>query len=1040
VKKSLILISVLWLSVALMSQVRSGTIWGHISDSQGSPLPGVSVTLKSPYAGPITIVSDRQGIYRFPSLESGGQYALTAELQGFKKLEKTGIIVSLGSQSRTDLVLEQGKIEEKVTTVSVTPVVDAKKGWVGKTVTRDMLQSLPTARDPWNVIQMAPSVLLDRENVGGSEAGLRAGVTAKGDPTGGANNTWAIDGLVVTDPTAVGSSPGFWDFDSFEEMNIVTGGADVSVQTSGVAVNMVTRRGGNKISFGGRYYLTDHAFQANNLTDSLRSQGVTGINKINQIKDYGFNLSGPIIRDKAWLWLAYGVQDIDTVLLDGTSQKPLIKNYAAKLNLQPVATNRFEALWMANSAEYVGRDASSSFPGGYDQKSRFSLGNPIVKIQDEQMFGDNLLVSAKFGYTDSGTRLVPHSDPDLTALYTYDATADVSYGNSYTLTKRPAYSYGLHAQLYNDKLFGASHDIKMGVEYSTRRSITDSSAAGQLKLSYNLASPDIDPTGTGNPVFTPGMQRWTLASSNSSDFGVKHWSAYIQDTITTGRLSFQLGLRYDRQTPSIYASQYRTVDDSPVWDMFSSEVKEALLSFMPGLSVSNISPNYHWTNLSPRLGIVYDIFGNGRTVVKLSASMYGDYMGTDSVAYLFNAYGAPTSWGNAFTSFYWLDSTLNPGVVDAGEVFGYDPVTYAAIPLIVDGAVNEAFVDAGEFSQYSGFTPYSSTAQASAYTVAAGATSPKTREILFSVEHELKPNLSIGMNFTFRRYYHMSWDTPYYTNGLLGDYRVGGESWILGPSYSSVAGSIPDTLLGVDLGEGAGVNYYLLDSDWTGTPYYSHQLTSRSYTYTGLEFTISKRLSDKWMLDGSISYMHQKAKWGDAYVNETNFWALHNAEYAPYLGESAGRIGQYIFTPWTLKLEGLYQLPMDFNVSFTFNARAGHVVPHYMTIVDYTWDNTVYNSVVAYLDVFGRQRMATFYQLNLRLEKMFKLGNAGRLYLMADGFNILNSSIINRRYDRYEGTLYVYEDHTTFVPYVNNYKVNEIMNPFIARFGIRFQF
>ncbi|MEN6311170.1 MAG: carboxypeptidase-like regulatory domain-containing protein [Acidobacteriota bacterium] len=84
-KKSLILISVLWLSVALMSQVRSGTIWGHISDSQGSPLPGVSVTLKSPYAGPIVVVSDRQGLYRFPSLESGEQYALTAELQGFKK-------------------------------------------------------------------------------------------------------------------------------------------------------------------------------------------------------------------------------------------------------------------------------------------------------------------------------------------------------------------------------------------------------------------------------------------------------------------------------------------------------------------------------------------------------------------------------------------------------------------------------------------------------------------------------------------------------------------------------------------------------------------------------------------------------------------------------------------------------------------------------------------------------------------------------------------------------------------------------------------
>ncbi len=1038
-KKSLILIFLLGLSMALMSQVRSGTIWGHITDSQGSPLPGVSVTVKSPYAGPMTVVTDRQGLFRFPSLESGGQYSLTAELQGFKRSQKTAIIVSVGSQSRIDFVLEQGNLEETVTAATVTPVVDAKKIWRGKTITQDILQSLPTARDPWSVIQMVPSVLLDRENVGGSESGQKAGITAWGEPTGGANNIWAVDGLVVNDPAEAGASPGFWDFDSFEEMTVITGGADVSVQTSGVTVNMVTRRGGNKISFGGRYYLTDHAFQASNLTDGLISQGLTGTNRIDRIQDYGINLGGPLIRDKAWLWLAYGVQDIHTVLLDGSSQTPMIRNLTAKLNLQPAAANRLEVLWMANSTKDRGRDASPAFPGGYDEESRFSLGNPILKIQDEQMFGSKLLISAKFGYSDSGTRLVPHNDPDLTTLYSYDEANDVSYGGSYTLTKRPAYSGGLSAQYYNDKLFGFSHDIKVGLEYSTRRSITDSSAVGQLKLSYNLSSPDIDPEGTGNPVYTPGMKKWTLATSDSSDFGVKHWSAYFQDTFTKGRFSFLVGMRYDRQTPFINASQYRTVDGSSVWDMFDGTVREALLDFMPGLGVSSIRPSYSWKNFSPRLGIVYDIFGNGKTVVKLSTALYGDYMNANSAAYLFNAYGAPSSWGTAFTSFYWLDSNAD-NRVDAGEVFGYDPDTYAAIPLIVDGAVNPAFVEAGEFSQYSGFTPYSSAALASAYTVVPGATSPKTREILFSVDHELRPNLSIGMTFSFRRYYHISWDTPYYTNGHLGDYRVDGESWVLGPSYSSSAGELPALLKGVDLGEGAGVEYYLLDADWTGTPYYSHQLTSQSYRYMGLEFTISKRLSNRWMLDGSLSYMSQKHKWGDAYVNETSFWALHNAAYAPYMGAASGKIGQYISAPWALKLEGLYQLPKGFDVSFTFNARAGHVVPHYMTIVDYTWENQVYNSVVAYLDVFGKQRLATFYQLNLRLEKMFRIGDAGRLYLMADGFNVLNSSLINRRYDRYEGTLYVYEDHTTFVPYVNNYKVNEISNPFVGRLGIRFQF
>jgi len=1025
VKKSLILISVLWLSVALMSQVRSGTIWGHITDSQGSPLSGVSVTLKPPAGAPVRTVSDRWGVFHFVSLDPGGEYALTAEFQGFKRLVKTGIVVSLGKQAQVDMPLEAGKPEETVTEAAVTPLVDGRKWWIGQNVTRDMLQSLPTTRDPWNVIQMVPSVQLDRENVGGSEAGLQAGFYAMGEPTGGQRNSWSVDGLVVDDPSDLGASPGFWDFDSIKEMTIVTGGSDATVQKSGVIVNMVTPRGGNKISGGGRYYLTDGAFQANNLTDSLISQGVTRTNKINSIKDYGFNLGGPIIRNKAWLWLGYGVQDIDTVLLDGSSLQPTLKNYTAKLNVQPVSTNRFEALWMANSKEYIGRDATSSFPGGYDEKSRFSLGNPIVKIQDEQTFGDNLVVSAKFGYWDTGTNLVPHNDPTMSTLYTYDELNDISYGNSYSLTKRPSYSYGVHAEYFNQTWFGLSHDIKVGVEYTTRRSITDSSSAGQLKLSTNLASPDIDPTGTGNPVYTSGMMKWTLSTSNSSDYSVDHWSAYLQDDFTTGRFAFHLGFRFDRQVPRINASQYTTVDDSAVWDMFDSDVKEALLAFMPSVSGSAINPGYSWTNLTPRLGITYDPFGNGKTILRLSTAVYADFMGTNSVAYLFNGYGTSSSYGSVYTSFYWLDSD-GDNHVDADEVFGYDPSTYAAIPLIVDGAINSDYISAGEFSQYSGFTPYSSTAGTSPYTVADGATAPKTSEILFSVEQEVTRDLSLGLNFTWRRYHHLSWDTPYYTSGDLGDYTVDDDSYILGPSYSSSAGSIPDTLLGVDLGEGAGNDYYLLDEDWTGTPYYYHWLNSQSYVYTGLEFTLAKRLSNRWMLNASLSYMSQKNNWGNAYINETNFWAQEGQTYGVYYGGYSGTVGEYASTPWMIKLAGLYQLPADFNISFTFNARAGHLLPHYIKIVDYTWDNQVYNSVIAYLDVTDNQRLATFYQLNIRLEKMFRLGDKGRLYLMADAFNVLNSSIITRRYDRFEGTLYVYDDDTTFVPYVNNDKVNQI--------------
>jgi hypothetical protein len=1049
VKKSLIVLSILLLSVSLMAQVRTGTIYGHITDTQGAPLPGVSVTLISPFSAPVTNVTDDQGIFRFPSLEPSSKYALTAELQGFKKQEKTGVIVVIGQQSKIDMTLEQGKLEEQVTVVAVTPTVDAKKTSVGKNITQEILQSLPTSRDPWNVMQMAPSIIEDRENVGGNESGQQAAFIAKG--AGGGNNVWAVDGIVVTDPSAIGGSPIYWDFDSFEEMNIVTGGADVTVQTGGISLNMVTRRGGNKVSFGGRFYLTDSQFQANNLTQSLKDQGVARINKVNSIKDFGFNVGGPVIKDKAWLWGSYGVQDIDTIAMNGTPLKPLITDYTGKLNLQPIPSNRFEAMYIAGAKKFLGRSASEDFPEGFDQDSPYHFGDPIMKIQDEQMVGNDLLISAKFAYMNASFQLIPHSDPGHQNLVTYNATTGVGVGwdpvggGTYYVTTRPMKDYNLNLQYYNDKLFGASHEIKLGVEYSTRRVTTDSSWAGNVRKTFDLNYEDIDPTGTGNPVRTPGMTNWMLYAQYNLDYGVKQMTAFLQDTVSTGRFNFLLGVRYDRQTPSINQSTCQTVNSNPVWGQyFDSAVATALKAFMPGMTTPNIKPNYRWNVISPRLGITYDLFGTGKTILKLSGSMYGDFMGTGSTSYAFTPYGV---FGATMT-WYWLDG-YNGGVVDGklqqGEMLVADPTTYAPVPLFVNGSVNPVVSDVnGPYNGtwWYGFTPGSSTPGASRYTVDSNATSSRTWEILATVDHELLPDFSVGLNATWRRYNHFSWNPAYYTNGDYGDYRIGGASVIRDFHMYSVAGQIPASITGVDLGAGAGKDYYLITPGYGYTPYNRRMLNTNYQTFWGVDLVFNKRLTNKWMMDGSLSYMDQKYHYGNGYTNPENLWAQQDQLYAPNLGSSSGKVGQYVFSHWMAKLEGLYQMPFDFNFSFTFNARAGHVVPHYMSITDRRWANS-YNRTTGtlWLNILGKQLMPVFYQLNVRLEKLIKLGDTGRIYLMADVFNLLNSAIINRRFDRNEGTWNISALGVgSRSPYASYYRVNEILNPRIARFGVRFQF
>jgi hypothetical protein len=830
-------------------------------------------------------------------------------------------------------------------------------------------------------------------------------------------------------------------------MNVTTGGADVTIQTGAVALNMVTRRGGNRVSLGGRFYLTDNYFQANNLTTALEAQGVTNFNKIIQIKDYGFNLGGPVVKDKLWLWMSYGVQDINALTITGAPQKPLLTDYDFKLNLQLIPTNKFEAMYVAGNKTFIGRSSSQSFPEGYNQSSPFHFGSPIIKLQDEQMIGNNLLLAAKFGYMNSSFQLIPGSDPNSVNLVHTDETADVTYDNWAYITTRPMYDYDFHLQYYNDQLFGVSREIKLGVEYSTRRVTTDSFAPGDLYLMYNLHWPDYY-----GSEFTPGMQEWQVSSAYRLDWSVNQWVGFLQDTITTGKLNLMLGIRYDRQTPSINSSHYDTVNGNPVWSQYyTPDVAQALYAFMPGMIVPNIKPDYHWNVWSPRIGITYDLFGNGKTVLKLSGSLYGDFMGTGSAAYLFNPYGAAGAWMQ-----WWVPNPGNSYPITADQMYFTDPTLgLAPYPLIVNGAINPQFIDDAHFYWWGGFTPGSTTPGPSPYFVNPDATSSRTWELLFSVDHELLPNLSIGLNATYRRYNHFAWDATYYANGPYGDYSIDGVDQIVGPQDFLPAGIIPSSFtwndVTYDTGAGGGRSYYLLDSPFTGTPYAYHTLNTNYETYWGIDLIFTKRLSNKWMLDGSLSYQDQKYHYGNGYTDPTNLWALQDQLYAPYMGGASGKISQYIFSHWMLKLEGLYQLPLGFDVSFTFNARAGHVIPQYMYIVDYTWTdiNPVYfgGQNAVYLGVFGNLKLPTFYQLNMRVEKMVKLFDTGRIYLMADFFNITNAAIINRRYDQRLGTMYVYGKDAsgnitdyTFSPYSHDYTVNEVLNPFIARFGVRFQF
>ena len=1122
-KKSLIVLAVLLLTVSFAAaQVRTGTVYGKVTDSEKTPLPGVTVTISSNILATLTTVTSPQGLFRFPSLSPAEDYRLTAELAGFKKAQKTGIIVVVGTNVAIDLTLEIGTIEEQVTVVAVTPTVDTKKTTVGANIGKEAMQSLPSARDPWVILQLAPSVMVDRENVGGNESGQQSGFIGKGDTSGarisgnqGANNTWAVDGIDITDPAALGGSAGYYDFDMFEELQIQTGGAaDVSIQTGGISLNMVTRRGGNRTTLAGRFYLTDNYFQANNLTDDLKAKGVININKIEQIKDFGFNVGGPIIKDKLWWWAAYGVQDVFVYTIVGAKDQSLLNNYNFKINAQILPNNRFEALISSGAKEKFGRDSSLSQPEGNHQTGKYHWGSPVIKLQDEHVFGNDFFVSLKYSFNDAGFGWRPMTDEDVQYPIVYDNTLakyvaykagmNTSWG-SYGVS-RPRNNAQIQATYFNDSLFGVSHEIKVGAEYSHKVQETKSDGTGNIQgfdinRNYSSLQLDANADGTRTTGEMAGWQRVSLYRRSGSNSLADQYAAYIQDTIVKGNFTLQLGLRFDKQMPGSGAYTRDAVVPGKAWDsVFASNVTSVLDNQLTDVSVKAVKGQpqivngdnrpYQWNTFSPRVGLTWDIFGDGKTVAKLSASSYGDIMGV--------GWYAATPYGTGGTINYWWKDANADTKMTFDEMFWAYSSRQAVGKRYVPYRVYD---DAGNFTQtaldmmtaaggyldsdsyyygnYSGYdilnpnTPPDYERGVTTYFQDTDAqSSSRTREALLSLEREILPDFSAQLNFTYRHYdkdqvsltyyptEHQS-EYPNYTGPEVIDPRKpppGGwyveagkipSSYIIGGTWSLVDGRWVN--VGgktYSSGGAAGRPYYLPGPNMptTSTRYNLIRKADNYYTYRSVDLVLNKRLSHKWYLNASVTLQAQNTYWGSDFFNATNQWAFDGKPYGDWGGAASGKVAVLMYTRWMVKFSGLYQLPWGFNVSGTFNAREGWKIPNYFNLDNADAPNySAGHAVTVYKQGDVDEALPLFYNLTLRIEKLINVGSAGRLYLMADCFNVLNSNMPIRSYSKYDGYDYLrnvdgapqqYSSYT----YPYNGVLNEILNSRILRVGARFEF
>ena len=299
---------------SVRAQSQTGEIFGKVTDDSGAVLPGVQVTITSPtLLQPQSATSSETGSFQFPRLNVA-TYTVKFELPGFKTIVKEGIQVTVGFSANVSTQMGVSTVQETVTVTGESPVVDTKNTGTKQTFTTEMLQSIPSARDPWVILQQTAGIAMDRENIGGNMSGQQSNFVSRG--ANPANSKWSLDGVDITDMSATGASPSYYDFDAFQEMTINTGGVDVTQQTGGVGINLVTKSGSDRFRGSSRYYVTDENFQSNNIGDSLRRQGATSGNPIQNIKDYGFELGGPIKKGRAWVWGSFGKQLADVGVLN----------------------------------------------------------------------------------------------------------------------------------------------------------------------------------------------------------------------------------------------------------------------------------------------------------------------------------------------------------------------------------------------------------------------------------------------------------------------------------------------------------------------------------------------------------------------------------------------------------------------------------------------------------------------------------------------------------------------------------------------------
>ena len=593
------------------AQTAGSGIAGTVRDASGGVLPGVTVEAASPalIEKARTVFTDADGLYNIVDLRPG-DYVVTFTLAGFNTIRREGIRLTAGFTATVNADLPLGALEETITVTGASPLVDTRNVRQQSVITSELLETLPSAgKGIGSLIRLIPGM------TGGSDSGGASGIyssntAATATVHGKGSFKLSYDGMQTNNMSGTGNVSYVINPATVQETTIETGGISAESNASGGSVNMVPREGGNLFSFSLDGMFSNDSLQGTNLSDDLLARGVSTTNKVLNLYDVNPTAGGPLRRDRLWFFAATrfsgSKNQVPGVYFNKTQGTPFytpdldrpafrkewLKSQALRLTWQLSPRNKLNAFADVQSYHVRGRGAFTA-PESHSCWDFASAG--LYQVSWSAPLTSRFLLEAGasltrgdfpctreqltdiFGFVVSPTDV---SILEATTGFRYNAAAGYSNKND----------HDRYAQRLSVSYVTGSHTFKAGMQLQQGVLNTDREVNNDVNYTFVGGIP---------AQITQWATPWLQKNRMKADLGV-----FVQDQWVFRRLTLNYGLRLD------YFNGYVPEQHVPSARFIGSR------DFAPVHKVPE------WTDLNPRVGGSYNLFGDGRTALKASLGRY----------------------------------------------------------------------------------------------------------------------------------------------------------------------------------------------------------------------------------------------------------------------------------------------------------------------------------------------------------------------------------------------------------------------------------